>query len=473
MMIRGILRPCCRRVIFPIRRYVGNFQVPFEDDLTSINNDDFNLLDFQYYNGSVDIKKAGIQTKDVNKNFNEINKLDKAIIDLNEFTKLKEPMVFVSNLKDPYLNLAIEDFIYNEMPLPSADSSASYNRLMFYRNWACVVIGKNQNPWKEVNLPLLNSLHIPLVRRKSGGGTVVHDLGNINYSFMTTKPKFDRFKFAEIVKDSVNRSPEAKYKLELNDRGDITTVTQPDGINYKVSGSAYKLSKGKSYHHGTMLLNLRLDILGKLLSRDETNLGVVDSMASIDSVKAKVTNLELPYEKFVELVSNGFSDSYCQAESAEETSQNAEYDTETGEYNQNELFNLTDFVRSTSKLARIVTIDESTKLNEYIYKVADELKQWEWKYGSTPRFTHDLYNQQFDFTVKFHIDKGAVVSKMDLTFGPSTDRIISQDKIKGSFEFLEQMIQQRRITYSGSSVSGFVTNDIISDWIGLSVDGTT
>ena len=61
------------------------------------------------------------------------------------------------------------------MPIPENDSKENYNRLMFYKNWPCAVIGKNQNPWKEVNLPLLNSLHIPLVRRRSGGGTVVHD----------------------------------------------------------------------------------------------------------------------------------------------------------------------------------------------------------------------------------------------------------------------------------------------------------
>ncbi|CUM55090.1 unnamed protein product [Debaryomyces tyrocola] len=448
------------------KRYFGNIHVPFQDDLDAANDDDFNLLDFQHYKESKDVIKHKQKLyEDLEQEAPEVK------IDLQNYTKLREPVIFVSKLKDPYLNLAIEDSIYNDMPIPENESKENYNRLMFYKNWPCAVIGKNQNPWKEVNLPLLNSLHIPLVRRRSGGGTVVHDLGNVNYSFMTTKPKFDRFKFAEIIRDSVNKHPDIKYKLKVSERGDITTVTQPDGIDYKVSGSAYKLSKGKSYHHGTMLLDLKLDVLGKLLTRDERKLGIVDSMASISSVKSKVINLELKDEKFIELVSDGFSKNYGIAEKENDV-QNENLPSDPEEYDQNELFNLTDFVEAYSDYARVVTIDETTVLNQQIYDLADELKEWKWKYGSTPKFSHELYNEKFGFTVKFHVKKGAIIDTFELSFDEISNRMISTEKIKESFEFLEQVIETQELSYSGSNVSGFITNDMISDWVGQSIDGT-
>ena len=157
----------------------------------------------------------------------------------------------------------------------------------------------------------------------------------------------------------MNKYPDLKYKLKVNERGDITTVTQSDGIAYKVSGSAYKLSKGKSYHHGTMLLNLKLDVLSKLLTRDERKLGIVDSMASINSVKSKVINLELDHQKFIDLVSDGFSKNYGMVEK-EDSSQKEKDPSCPEEYDHNELFNLTDFVEAYSDYARVITIDEKT-----------------------------------------------------------------------------------------------------------------
>ncbi|CUM50942.1 uncharacterized protein AC631_04539 [Debaryomyces fabryi] len=448
------------------RRCFGNIHVPFQDDLDPADADDFNLLDFQHYKESKDI----LEYKQ--KLYMELEQeTPEENAELQKYTELREPVIFVSKLKDPYLNLAIEDSIYNDMPIPDDDSKANYNRLMFYKNWPCAVIGKNQNPWKEVNLPLLNSLHIPLVRRRSGGGTVVHDLGNINYSFMTTKSKFDRFKFAEIIRDSVNKYPDLKYKLKVNERGDITTVTQSDGIAYKVSGSAYKLSKGKSYHHGTMLLNLKLDVLSKLLTRDERKLGIVDSMASINSVKSKVINLELDHQKFIDLVSDGFSKNYGMVEK-EDSSQKEKDPSCPEEYDHNELFNLTDFVEAYSDYARVITIDEKTELNQKIYDLANELKEWKWKYGSTPKFSHELYNEKFGFTIKFHIKKGAIIDKFELSFDDITNRMISTEKIEESFEFLQQIVETQELQYTGSNVSGFITNDMISDWVGQSIDGT-
>ncbi|KAG2732868.1 hypothetical protein G9P44_003858 [Scheffersomyces stipitis] len=475
-------RPVSQRAILTTslvrREFLSNVQVPFQDDLTSTDFDDFNLGDFQHYQESPDVIAKRYEM--MNETIPEPEKSDKkritsqpyistdtSISNLQDLVQLKEPLVFQSKLTSPYLNLAIESYIYDNMPKPETDD-INYNRLMFYVNSPCVVIGKNQNPWKEVNLPLLTNLMIPLVRRKSGGGTVVHDLGNINYSFMTTKEKFDRFQFAHLVRDAVNSSGFGKYQLEVNDRGDITTTKQEDGVNYKISGSAYKLSRGKSYHHGTMLLNSRLDVLGKLLHRDENKLGKVDASNVINSVKSKVSNLEMESDKFVEVVSSGFQNVYGTVEQ-----RNVEQAESEEEFDQNELFGLSDFVSANStKNVKKFTIDEMTELPSAIVEVAEELKTWAWRFGSTPKFTHELHNNKLGFKVKFIVGKNAKVEGFELSFMNFTERPISEAKIRDSFEYLETFIKDNNLEYTGSNVAGFITNDIISDWVGESIDGT-
>lgn len=517
----GILRPQGRAAINlrPIlttnpggQKRLSNINVPFQDDLTGADADDFGLEEFQFYQESEDIQKRWnelqAQDREIENLTNVIENLtnvtnvtekeslpegnvsfsqipdnssslnppvspaldstshllspDLKSVDSNSslenLATLTEPLIFRSLLKNPYLNLAIEDYIYNSMPLPTKHN---FNRLMFYTNLPCVVIGKNQNPWKEVNLPLLNSLRIPLIRRKSGGGTVVHDLGNVNYSFMTSKADFDRFKFANIVRDAVNKISDAKFKLMVNERGDITTEKQPDGINYKVSGSAYKLSKGKSYHHGTMLLNLRLDILGKLLSR-EKKLGTVDAMNSIASVKSKVTNVQVSEEQFIEKVNDEFSDHFGVKRVRSEEEELA--------YEQNELLGLNDFMGD-QKVVRIITIDENMLLPPSVHKLSEELKSWKWKFATTPKFTHEFFNEKFGFSVKFHVDKGAIVTKFELEF-QECDRMLLEARIRDSFHYLEVYLRDGELSYTGGDIAGFVTDDMISDWIGESIDGT-
>lgn len=424
--------------------------VPFHDDLTAVDDDLFGLEDFKHYKESPEMAQ---KRQELEESLQPVQpQQTKPTTSLELAASNKEPMIFVSKLTDPYLNLAIEDYVYNKMsPEPHN------NRLMFYINKPCVVIGKNQNPWKEVNLPLLNSLHIPMLRRRSGGGTVVHDSGNVNFSFMTTKSEFSRFKFVNLVVDAINNWGKCKYELEVSSRGDITTVTQSDGINYKISGSAYKLSRGKSYHHGTMLLNLRLDILGKLLSTSPEKNGIVSNTVSVDSVRSKVANIEISSDEFKSLVSDAFKQQYgVKANLSEE------------EKLQNSLLGLDDFMEA--KGVEVFTIEKDTEINEEILQTAEELKNWKWKFGNTPKFTHEFTNDQFGIKVKFMVGKDAIVEDFEIELS---------SEIKASFDFLRFAIDQNelkpadeRLKYKGSDIAGFITHDEISDWIGESIDGT-
>ncbi|EXJ77723.1 hypothetical protein A1O3_09952 [Capronia epimyces CBS 606.96] len=252
--------------------------------------------------------------------------------DLSRVSQDTTPLVFHSTSDNPYHNLALEHYLLTHL---HSDSRV----LLFYTNRPCVVIGRNQNPWLETDLRRLregllapqeeaereeaasetmgsqhhglpttdttrpHSTAISLVRRRSGGGTVFHDSGNLNYSVIVPNSKsFKRSTHAEMV---VRALSSAKLKLQLttvfphyeglevkvNDRNDIVMRHQNDDPSQwlKVSGSAYKLTRGRALHHGTLLYSSPyIDKISELLrspGRDFIH------AKGVESVRSKVANL--------------------------------------------------------------------------------------------------------------------------------------------------------------------------------------
>lgn len=176
--------------------------------------------------------------------------------------------VYISRTSDPYLNLSIEHFLLQKSPPDSVV-------LLLYTNRPCIVVGRNQNPWVEVNLGLLPASvsgvvddegredAVRLVRRRSGGGTVFHDAGNVNYSVICPPAAFDRDKHADMVVRALS-TLDIHGSARVNERHDIVLDVPPsengdDGEKtqtktFKISGSAYKLTRLRSLHHGTCLL---------------------------------------------------------------------------------------------------------------------------------------------------------------------------------------------------------------------------
>ena len=194
--------------------------------------------------------------------------------------------IYISRSLDPFVNLSIEHFLLQKTPV---DSTV----LFLYVNRPCVVIGRNQNPWLEVGLQQLRAalssrspgdrneppanphpMEVALVRRRSGGGTVFHDEGNVNYSVICPTADFNRDKHAEMIVRAIRQYHD---RARVNERHDIVLDQAPmrskehlpdanDMHNtaytaatsnlspLKVSGSAYKLTRLKSLHHGTCLL---------------------------------------------------------------------------------------------------------------------------------------------------------------------------------------------------------------------------
>ena len=125
--------------------------------------------------------------------------------------------------------------------------------LFLWRNDNTVVIGRAQNPWKECNTRRMEEDGVTLARRSSGGGAVFHDLGNSCFTFMAGKPGYDKSVSTTIVIDALARLGVSAFASGRND----LLVATPDG-DRKVSGSAYRETHDRGFHHGTLLLDADL-----------------------------------------------------------------------------------------------------------------------------------------------------------------------------------------------------------------------
>lgn len=146
-----------------------------------------------------------------------------------------------------FAHLAAEHYLLETLDL-------STGILLFYIDGAAVVWGKHQNPWYELPVHLLADSRVDLVRRSSGGGTVYHDPGNLNYSFLLPRAVFDQDRNLKIVAGALAG---LGFKPVLSDRGDILL----DGL--KCSGNALWYLKDRVLHHGTLLVRADLHSLNQ------------------------------------------------------------------------------------------------------------------------------------------------------------------------------------------------------------------
>lgn len=220
--------------------------------------------------------------------------------------------VFISRSLDPFLNLSIEHFLLQ-------NSHPESTILFLYTNQPSVIIGRNQNPWLEVNLGLLKQKRsiglgeVLLVRRRSGGGTVFHDEGNVNYSVIFPTAAFDRDKHAHTVVRALHSL--GVDRARVNERHDIVldTASKSEGSRpLKVSGSAYKLTRLRSLHHGTCLLsspNIK-DISKYLRSPAKPFI----KARGVDSVSSPVSNVNVSNGAFERAVAAEFGKIYGQVD---------------------------------------------------------------------------------------------------------------------------------------------------------------
>ncbi|MCF8359486.1 MAG: lipoate--protein ligase [Prolixibacteraceae bacterium] len=263
----------------------------------------------------------------------------------------------LSPLIDPAFNLAAEESLFR---------NSDDDLLLLYINSPSVVVGKHQNALAEVDPWFLYENNIPVLRRLSGGGTVYHDLGNLNFSFHKTVDDPAKISFSVFTQPVAEALKKMGIPAEMNKRNDIIV----DG--FKVSGHAEHVFRKRVLSHGTLLFNTNTENLSKAL---RTIPGIY-SGKGIKSIPSKVTNLSgflkkpLSIHEFTNKLLSHFSGSNdsIQAFSVSET--------------------------------------------ENVEKLANEkYRNWEWNYGYSPAYDFHkkgMLNHENPFTCKLHVEKGII-----------------------------------------------------------------
>lgn len=272
-----------------------------------------------------------------------------------------------SNFHNPYFNLAMEEYVFNKF-----DGEV----FMLWRNDQAIIVGKNQNTIEEINVDYVETNSIPVVRRMSGGGAVFHDLGNLNFTFISDDDgnSFSNFKrFTQPVVDLLQR---LDVDAECSGRNDLTI----DGK--KFSGNAQFKSKKRVLHHGTLLFSSDIaDISASLKPKASKFEG-----KSVKSVKSRVTNISAHLKKTMTI--EEFMDA-LEAFMIEQADGFEKYELDA---------------------ADIAAIDKM---------VAEKYSTWEWNYGKSPNYA---------FSREKRFEAGSVQVNLDVKNG-----IIHQAKFYGDF----------------------------------------
>ena len=271
--------------------------------------------------------------------------------------------LLLSDSHDPLFNLAVEECIFRQM-------DPNQRVLFLWRNANTVVIGRAQNPWKECNTRRMEEDGITLARRSSGGGAVFHDLGNSCFTFMAGKPGYDKSISTAIVLDALKRLGVSAF---ASGRNDLLVATQ-DGER-KVSGSAYRETQDRGFHHGTLLLDADLGQLANYLNPDPKKLAA----KGISSVRSRVANL---CELLPGIDHNQLSHALCEA-----------FFTHYGE----------------RVLPEHISPSQLPDLPGFADTFARQ-RSWEWNFGHAPAFSHQL-DERFGWggvELHFDVEKGVI-----------------------------------------------------------------
>ncbi|CAJ1798357.1 Lipoate-protein ligase A [Aeromonas salmonicida] len=271
--------------------------------------------------------------------------------------------LLVSDSHDPLFNLAVEECIFRQM-------DPNQRVLFLWRNANTVVIGRAQNPWKECNTRRMEEDGVTLARRSSGGGAVFHDLGNSCFTFMAGKPGYDKSISTAIALDALKLLGVSAF---ASGRNDLLVATQ-DG-DRKVSGSAYRETHDRGFHHGTLLLDADLSRLANYLNPDPKKLAA----KGISSVRSRVANLcellpGIEHQQVSHALIEAFFAHYGARVSPEHISPTQ----------------LPDLPGFADTFAR--------------------QRSWEWNFGHAPAFTHQL-DERFDWggvELHFDVEKGVI-----------------------------------------------------------------
>ena len=275
-------------------------------------------------------------------------------------------ILYIAESTDPTLNLAIEECFLREY---------KEEVFMLWQNDNTIVVGKNQNTLAEINLDYVKTNGIRVVRRITGGGAVYHDMGNLNFTYITSCDGEWESDFSRFATPVISALSKLGVKAEVSGRNDIVAEGR------KFSGNAQTVVGGRLLHHGTILFNADVSVLSEALTPDPEKI----QSKGIKSVSSRVVNLS-------ELLPDGIDAKKLTSAISEEA---------------RALYGALEYKLSEAELSRAE-------------RLADEkYRTWEWNFGYSPKYT---------FTKKKRFGGGTINVFMTVTDGE-----IESAKIFGDF----------------------------------------
>lgn len=190
---------------------------------------------------------------------------------------MKKTVYIESQSTDPAFNLALEQYVFDSMP-----KDREY--FWLWQNDNTIVVGKHQNTAEEINQAFVREQGIKVVRRLSGGGAVYHDLGNVNFTFICDAGSLEQLNLQAFCQPVVRTLKKIGIEAQASGRNDIAI----DGK--KFSGNSQYVKGGRIMHHGTLMFDSDLSVVGKALEADPTKY----ESKGFKSVRSRVTNIR-PY----------------------------------------------------------------------------------------------------------------------------------------------------------------------------------
>lgn len=311
-------------------------------------------------------------------------------------------MIFVERLqKNPYFNIAAEEFILKNF---------SDEVMMLWQSEPSVVIGKHQNTLAEVNLDFVTKNNIPVIRRISGGGTVYHDGGNINYTVITSNKNremlIDFTKFTLPIIEFLKT-----IGIESSFEGKNNLVT--DGK--KISGNSAHVFKNRVMHHGTLLFSTDLDKLDRAIRPSNTNI----EDKAVQSIRAAVTNLSAHLNQKLEI--NEFK------------------------------AKLQKYLVKYHDISYIHTLSKGDVKN--IKKlISDKYALWRWNFGYSPKY---IFKNTFaDLNLIMEVKNG-VIEKAEISGDSSNSELISGDHFVGLMHSKTGIRDKLNELETANNITGF------------------
>ncbi|MEA5059428.1 MAG: lipoate--protein ligase [Clostridia bacterium] len=270
---------------------------------------------------------------------------------------------------NPWRNLALEELLF--------ERTGGGTCLYLWQNQNTVVIGRNQNAWKECRIEALEAAGGRLARRSSGGGAVFHDMGNLNFTFITPRAAYDLRRQLGVIIQAVRSLGIA---ADFTGRNDIVTDS-----GAKFSGNAFRYSQETGMHHGTILVDVDMSKLSAYLMPSKAKLAA----KGVESVRSRVCNL-------AECVPGLTVAAVRQAVMAA-------FEKEYGAY---------------------TTLQETDLDQNILEKKQEKYSSWEWRMGSSPTF---------DLELETRFAWGGITLQLALSQGRILDAHVYSDAMDEAF----------------------------------------